>query len=660
MRVLTASLEGKLRPELAWSREVQERVSALLARGRERLLGIDLDGWRTLEAEWRAFLDRFTGPVRAAAGKAPDARLVGERSYEGFRVQNVVFESFPGWQVGLNLFLPAGPGPHVPVLCPCGHGPKWQDDHQLPPQVLARAGFAAALFDMPMFGEKAQANDHFIQGSQSAMVGTWSNFYFLVDALRAADYLYSRPDVDVSRGMGVTGVSGGGVAAMFLASIDARVRALAPVCSVASLGGHIIEGLYTGCPETYMPGQALAGFDIDHLLCLAAPLPCLVAAGTADELFRKDCVERSVDQARRIYELQGAGDRLSLFFDNSPHAYTLPMANQAAAWFRLWLRGAGPGEPAARVDMLSREDLDCGTAASTDGMLQVIRREALRLGELRAAGQRSAPTDEEIREVCRVVDPDSGAVELLPKSDWGYPRLQKLVLHSAKGLSLPALSAVFPEAPEGTLACFVDDGKLGPLRQQGGFFGACRRILSADLRGFGELAPEPSDYDLYSWCSVDRALSDLIILCGGNALGEQVGDALRVLDYAGGEGPLSVCGRGEAALPAFFAGLLHGRVSRIALDSYPCSFESIAVSAAPAWSRYAYLPGVLQHFDIPELVRQRAGKRFLLYRPCGADKVPLREPEARKAYAPLPSHVELHAGTLLPGAPDVVRAWLAR
>ena len=505
MHVLSASLDGRHRPELAWTREVQDRISALLARGRARLHGIDSDGWRSLKAEWRAFLGGFPGSIRAEMGKPLDARLVAERSYDGFRVQNIVFESFPGWQVGMNLFLPAGPGPYVPVLCPCGHGPKWQGDHQMPAQVLARSGFAAALFDMPMFGEKARDNDHFIQGSQAAMAGTWANYFFLVDAVRAADCLFSRADVDHTRGLGVTGVSGGGVAALFLASIDPRVRALAPACSVASLGGHVIEGLYTGCPESFMPGQALAGFDIDHLLCLAAPLPCLVAGGTEDEVFRKDCVERSVEQARRVYELEGAAERLSLFFDHSPHAYTVPMANAAAGWFRRWLLGRDPAEPVERVELVPREELDCGTARTTDGMLQVIRREVARLRAARLGPPRRAPvTDREIRDVCRVTVPAAGDAELVPRPAWGYPGLQKVVLHCRDGLDLPVLDASFTGAPAGTLACFTDHGKMGPLRQGDGLFGACGRILSADLRGFGELEPEPSEYDLYSWCSVDR------------------------------------------------------------------------------------------------------------------------------------------------------------
>jgi hypothetical protein len=670
MRVLAAGRDAGVRPELAWSRQVQARVKTLLAAGRTRLEAADAAAWRTLKAGWRDLVLERAAGLLALDRTPPRAQLLRETAHEGFRLQSLVFESFPGWKVGLNLFLPVGPGPFVPVICPCGHGPKGQADHQVPPQVLARAGFAAALFDMPMFGEKVRGNDHFIQGSQAGMTGTWANLYFLADALRAADLLLSRPDIDSTRGIGVTGVSGGGVAAMYLAVLDPRVRALAPACCTASLGGHVVDGLYTGCPETFVDGQVRAGMDLDHLLCLAAPLPCLVAGARGDTMYRPELVEHSVAQARRVYELEGAAGRISLFLDNGPHAYTPAMAGAVASWFRHWLRGLPPAEPVGPATLLDPDELDCGTGHETEAMLEANQHAARRLREDRAAGSRvargdavsveAALTDAAIDAACRVRLPGPDTVTVLPRPAWGHPGLDRLVIRGNDDLDLPVLSCAFPEAPAGTLACFVPADKLSPLTQREGFYGVRRRIVSADLRGFGELRPEPSAYDLYSWCSVDRPLADLLILCGECALGEQVRDALRVLAATGGDGDLTVYGRGEAALAALFAGLLEPRVTGIALDSFPCSFESIATAESPAWSRWAFVPDVLEHFDLPDLVRGRTDRRFLLHRPCGADAAALTAGEADALYRPLPGHVTLHAGLDLPGPASALAAWLGK
>jgi pimeloyl-ACP methyl ester carboxylesterase len=37
------------------------------------------------------------------------------------------------------------------------------------------------------------------------------------------------------------------------------------------------------------------------------------------------------------------------------------------------------------------------------------------------------------------------------------------------------------------------------------------RVIRPDLRGFGELTPEPTDYEVYAWCAVDRAVDDLLL-----------------------------------------------------------------------------------------------------------------------------------------------------
>ena len=62
--------------------------------------------------------------------------------------------------------------------------------HDLPPQVFARAGYAAITFDPPaQSGEKGAGNDHFTDGPRCYAVGQTSQRYFVADALRAMDYL---------------------------------------------------------------------------------------------------------------------------------------------------------------------------------------------------------------------------------------------------------------------------------------------------------------------------------------------------------------------------------------------------------------------------------------------------------------------------------------
>ena len=293
-------------------------------------------------------------------------------------------------------------------------------------------------------------------------------------------------------------------------------------------------------------------------------------------------------------------------------------------------------------------------------MLEVVQR---RVGVLRQT-RRPNWSDRDVTRVLAIDPAASGAQTIVeaPAATWGYRWLRKGVAQADRDLPLPFLRAAFPGAPAGVLVAFSDGGKLDALRQGAGLFGLCQTIISADVRGFGELAPEPTDYDLYAWCAVDRALSDLVLFTGETALGQQARDVWRILEAAPAGETLTVYGRGEAALPALFAGLLHPRVERIVLDSFLCSFEALATSEAPLWSRYAYLPGVLEAFDLPELIRHRSDRRFLLVNPLDASKQPLDEMDALKLFGMDDDHVTVHVDGVAQTAPlrDIVRTWLDR
>ena len=124
--------------------------------------------------------------------------------------------------------------------------------------------------------------------------------------------------------------------------------------------------------------------------------------------------------------------------------------------------------------------------------------------------------------------------------------------------------------------------------------------------------------------------------------------------------PLTVYGRGEAALPALFAGLLHPGVQKIILEDFPCTFERLATAANPTWSRWQFVPDVLKYFDLPELFAGRADRQFLLVNPCDARKERLDEIEALRLYGLEESHVTVHVDFDAADIAGTLRDWLAQ
>jgi hypothetical protein len=663
MHLLVRSQKTGLPSELLWRNQIQSRLLDSLAASQQRLHEQSLAEWQIVKQQWKKWVqDAFVSPVPDWRGPLK-IRKVAEHSFSDFTIENFALTAFDGWVIGLNLYRPAHfTAPLTPILCPCGHGHKWLDDHQLPPQILAKAGFAAALFDMPMFGEREKHNDHFIQGTQGAMVGLWSNFFFLVDLIRVADYLESRSDMDFRSGIGVTGVSGGGLSTMFIPALDPRVRCIAPTCCVVSARDHLISGLYTGCVENYIRGQIAIGMDLHLALAVHSPLPCLVNAGRQDDLFKEPAIQSAFQDLENIYQREGCPDRIRLFFDESPHKYTPRMAAQTVEWMRRWLRNDTTPFSVPATEILDETILNCQTASLTLGMKDYIDRRCKELADRRTPDSSS----ESIGRWLQPPAPQPVEVELIPPmTSWGAPNLHRFILHRPEDLPIPAL-VVRRETPANKilLGC-SDQGKLSLVAGATGFFGlsACH-LVSADLRGFGELQPEPTDYEVYPWCRIDRALVDLLDMNGELAVAQQVGDlqtVLRVLSQlVGSSGNIILYGQGEAALPVLLAGLLDPTVTHIVLNQFPASLELLATHSRPAWTHYQMPAGVLPHFDIPDWIRQRTDKRFLLINPCDARKKVLPESESGQLLGTALPHVQLAIHPLDESPEGLVSAWMKK
>ena len=341
---------------LAHMRAAEERRQQALAGG-------DVRGYR---ASIRRAVRALYGALPAGAqSPAPVVTPVSAFDKQGHRLENVLFDSYPGWQVNATVFVPTDYAPPFPaVIVPVGHSGKQFANYQLPAQLMARCGYLAVLFDPPgQSSEKQPGNDHFADGVRCYLVGETSSQYFVADALRCIDYVQSRPDVDTTRGVAMTGVSGGGTTTVLASLLDERIRLVAPSCCLSPLSALDISQCYASCPETLMAGRYALGLDEVDLLCAVAA-PTLLMAGETDEVFHLEATAALADQVAAFHRMEGAPERFEFHVDRGRgHCYSLDQARRFVAFANRWLLGqperALPDLPDDALAMAPYEELRC-------------------------------------------------------------------------------------------------------------------------------------------------------------------------------------------------------------------------------------------------------------------------------------------------------------
>ena len=164
--------------------------------------------------------------------------------------------------------------------------------------------------------------------------------YFIFDGQRALDYLQSRADVDPAR-IGVTGCSGGGAIATYLAALDERIKVATAGCFISTF-----RQLFTGATpdsEMSLPRFLASGLDQADLFSLRAPLPFLMMA-TEEDYFPPAAARPVYEEARRLYALLGAEDRVKFHVGPGPHGTPREAREEIYGWLIRWLKD-GRGSP---------------------------------------------------------------------------------------------------------------------------------------------------------------------------------------------------------------------------------------------------------------------------------------------------------------------------
>jgi hypothetical protein len=298
------------------------------------------------KAEWKKRAEEIREHVLMSNGLWPTpeksplrVRITDRREREGYSVENVSIETYPGFFLGGNLYRPLGrgQGPFPAVLNPHGHWSNGRFADEENGSIAARCiHFAlqrmiALSYDMAGYNDTRQVDHKFASHPTNLLwnislmgLQTWNS-------TRALDFLESLPEVDHRR-LACTGESGGGTQTFILGAIDDRLAVQAPIVMVS----HSMQG---GCLCENAPGLRV---DYSNMEIAAAPAPRhqVIVAATGDWTKKMGEVEGPAISA--VYRLFGAADRFRYTIFDYPHNYNRTTREAVYASFNDWLlRGNG-------------------------------------------------------------------------------------------------------------------------------------------------------------------------------------------------------------------------------------------------------------------------------------------------------------------------------
>lgn len=584
------------------------------------------------------------------------ARVVSKSTRKGYRIENVIFESWPGWEVNATVYLPLAENfrpPWTPVVMPVGHCNKADESVQIPAQVFARCGYIVVTFDPPGFGEKSVGNDHFNDGVRCYLTGTTSQRFFLLDALRAIDYLATRPDVDMSHGVGMTGVSGGGVTTTYCTLLDPRIKAAAPSCFYSPEVDNPLRNSYAICPETHPIGRYQHGIETADLLVAVYPTPLLLMAGKRDTLYRADWSQKVAGEVARAYDSGGLRDHCDFFLDDSPHDYTIAQALRAIAWMDRWVRKVSarqlPTIGVQDIEMAPEVVLQCHPRTDVN-MYSINRQEAEQLAvarrgtPVRVSALMLAGLDEKALRRLAPAKVNSAP----PFAGLGDNSVQEMILTSDRGVELPAtlLYQPHPQTKTAAILYFDDRGRWTDLSSGGPLVNISHlttpdakkvAIFSVDLRGWGDTSPSFGPYEMYAWGAPQRWIEYVSAALDDSIMSMRIRDGLTALAYLRARPEIDpqqivVGGHGMGGLVALHVAEIDGHVRGVFCNEFLSSFQSLVDSPSYAWGHDAFYPNVLKYYDVPDVAADLR-IAILLVDPLDPMKFPLGTEAAKQLYS---------------------------
>lgn len=605
---------------------------------------------------------------------------------DGYRIENVMFQSRPDFWVTGNLYVPTSArGPFPGIISPCGHYPlaRMIPQYQSVYLNLVKSGFVVLGYDPIGQGERRQywnpetnvtevggpVYEHSMPGQLLLLLGENLTQYRVWDGMRAIDYLLTRPEVDPKR-IGCAGHSGGGTLTKFISVADERVQCAA-----------IIEGgTANRWPVKMAPWEPLGPSDVEQNLFLAAlygidnvdlhtaiaPRPLLVAIEHYAPAF-----DRAAQAIHDRYRQLGVPEKFTTVSSDDPHAWTVKLRLATTDWFCRWFYNRRGPWTEPQFETEPPDALYCTPGGSLrysqkgQTIFSLILRKEAKLPPAQPVPKTSAEIQsyqgemrDKIRSLLRYRESDVALnVRLTVTTPREGYRIEKIQFISEPGIYIPAWIYV-PENRSGVLPTilYVSDegieaegmefeGEEGSGLTHGVLDTLVRKgnlVVAVDVRGIGETRPphcpdSTASNEFRQLFDVETAMSYMAWFMDESLLGMRVQDVVRSVDYVmsrqeADTNHLRVIGKGMGGLWCLYAAALDRRIHTLICVRSLLSYRSLTQVDRYLYGADVFVPDVLLQLDLPQVAAALTGRPLALVVPTDAMKNVVNEGAAEEAY----------------------------
>ncbi len=611
---------------------------------------------------------------------------------DGYRIENVMFQSRPDFWVTGNLYVPtSGDGSFPGIISPCGHYPlgRMIPVYQNAYVDLVKSGFVVLAYDPIGQGERRQywnpetnvtqvggspTYEHSMSGQLLLLLGENLTEYMVWDGMRSIDYLLTRSEVDAKR-IGCTGQSGGGALTKFISAIDERVQ-----CAAVMEGGTANRWPVKIAPwQPFGPSDAeqnlfpaaLYGVDNVDLHIAIAPRPLLVGVEHYDAAF-----DNAAQAIQTRYRQLGVPEKFATVPSDDPHTLTPKLRLATTDWFCRWFYDRKGPSSVPNVETESPEALYC----TPDGSLRysqtgqtifsLILKKQASLPPVRPVPKASAEREScrnEIRDQIRSLlhyqksDQPLDVRHIMTTPREGY-RIEKIQFLSEPGIYIP----VWVYVPDNK----VPDNKLGVsptilyvndegMEKEGMEFKGAEEsehghavldtlvregnlVVAVDVRGIGETRPahnpaSSASGEFRQLFDLETAMAYMAWFTDQSLLGMRVQDVVRSVDYVTSRKDadarhLHVIGKGMGGLWCLYAAALDSRIRSLISVQSLLSYRSLTQVDRYRYGADVFVPDALLHLDLPQVAAAIAGRSLTLVQPQDAMKNTATVNAAEEAY----------------------------